>query len=234
MMKGIAIIPARGGSKGIKNKNIIDVMGKPLIAYTIEPAIKAMKDGLIKDVIVSTDSEEIAEIARESGANVPCLRPPSIAGDKAKMPDAILHMLEYSQSMGIEMDSVMVLQPTSPLRTYEDIRTSVELYDSNSAQSLISCYPDETIAATIMYRLERGFAIPLSENHNKGIRRQDHERLYIRNGAIYITAISYLKANRRMISENPLMYQMPKSRSVNLDTEEDLRLLLAMMQIGIH
>ena len=231
-MNSIAVIPARGGSKGIKNKNIIDVMGKPLIAHTIEPAIKAMNDGLIKDVMVSSDSEEIAQIAREYGANIPCLRPASIAGDKAKTPDAILHMVEYVQSMGIGIDSVMVLQPTSPLRTYEDIRSSVELYDSNSAQSLISCYPDETIAATIMYRLEGGIAIPLSKNHNKGVRRQDHERLYIRNGAIYITAVPYLKANRRVISENPLMYQMPKSRSVNLDTEEDLRLLLAMMQIG--
>lgn len=233
-MNGIAIIPARGGSKGIKNKNIIDIMGKPLIVHTIEPAIKAMKNGLIKDVMVSTDSEEIAQIARESGANIPCLRPVNIAGDKAKTADAILHMVEFSLSMGIEMESVIVLQPTSPLRTYEDIRASIELYDSNSEQSLISCYPDETIAATIMYRFEGGMAIPLNKHHNKGVRRQDHQRLYIRNGAIYITAVSYLKANRRLISENPLMYQMPKSRSVNLDTEEDLRLLLAMVQSGTH
>ena len=201
---------------------------KPVKVHTIKRKNKVVT--AVSNLPLST--EEIAQIAREYGANIPCLRPASIAGDKAKTPDAILHMVEYVQSMGIGIDSVMVLQPTSPLRTYEDIRSSVELYDSNSAQSLISCYPDETIAATIMYRLEGGIAIPLSKNHNKGVRRQDHERLYIRNGAIYITAVPYLKANRRVISENPLMYQMPKSRSVNLDTEEDLRLLLAMMQIG--
>lgn len=229
-MNGIAIIPARGGSKGVKNKNIIDVMGKPLIAYTIEPALRAVEEGLIDDVVVSTDSEKIARVAREAGASVPCMRPAEIAGDKAKTPDAILHMVEHCEAMGVAMDSVMVLQPTSPLRTCDDIRESVELWDRNSALSLISCYPDETLALTIMYRREGDAAAPLSDMHNKGVRRQDHETLYIRNGAVYITAVSYLKANRRVISENPLMYPMPKSRSVNLDTEEDLKLLLAMMR----
>jgi CMP-N-acetylneuraminic acid synthetase len=229
-MNGIAVIPARGGSKGIKNKNIIDIMGKPLIAYTIDPALKAKQDGMIDDVVVSTDSEKIAEIARSFGASVPCLRPAAISGDKAKTPDAVLHMVEYCQSQGMDMESVMLLQPTSPLRAYEDIQAAVELYDNNNADSLISCYLEETITDIIMYRRDGSRAVPLNAKHNKGVRRQEHEKLYIRNGAIYITAISYLKDNHRSISENPLMYEMPKSRSVNLDTKEDLKLLIAMMQ----
>ena len=228
-MKGIAVIPARGGSKGIKDKNIIDLLGKPLIAYTIEPALRLKAEGFIQDVAVSTDSPQIAKVSSELGASIPYLRPSEIAGDKTKTPLAIIHMADFCESQGIEMESVLVLQPTSPLRTFENILEAVELYDGSDADSLISCYLDETMTDCIMYRKNGLKAVPLNPDHNKGVRRQEHERLYIRNGAIYITRVSYLRASGRVIAEEPLLYEMPKSRSVNIDTEEDLKLVRNIM-----
>src|SRR5690349_16860091 len=111
-MRILTIIPARGGSKGIPKKNIIDVSGKPLIAYTIEPAMEILGAGSIDEVIVSTDSDEIAEVARSFGANVPFLRPEDISGDKAKSIEFIVHALDYFEQQGKSFDAVLLLQPT--------------------------------------------------------------------------------------------------------------------------
>ena len=221
-MKILAIIPARCGSKGIPFKNVIDVCGKPLIQYTIDIALKLKFENLIDEVIVSTDCDDIVNISKKLGANVPFLRPDSIAGDKAKSIDYILHSLEYFEKININYDAVIVLQPTSPLKTYDNLVESINIFQNNINDSLISTYKEETINDLIMYHKDGDIATPLDKGHNQGVRRQDHGAVYIRNGAIYITKVDYIKKEEKIISDLPLMYEMSKNSSINIDTFEDL------------
>lgn len=197
-MKFLVIIPARCGSKGIKDKNIIDICGKPLIAYSIEPAIKLLNDRLVSEVIVSTDCEKIAKIANSYGANIPFLRPASIAGDRAKSIDFILHAIEFYENKNISFDAVLLLQPTSPLRTYDELKSAISNFKEAKCDSLISCYKEEYINDLVMYKKNNlGFLEPLNINHNKGVRRQEHGAIHIRNGSIYITTVKYLKISKK-------------------------------------
>lgn len=221
----LVIIPARGGSRGIKNKNIANVCNKPLIAYTIGPALRIKKNGLADEVIVSTDSPKIADITRKSGVNVPFLRPKKISGNKAKSIEFALHAIKHFEKKGIFYDCVVILQPTSPLRQYRDIKEAIKLYLKNKNESLISAYFEEEIDETKLYHKEKKSGIPLSFNHNKGARRQELKKLFIRNGAIYISSVKYIKKYRRIISNTPLLFEMPKSRSLNINTQEDLKTL---------
>lgn len=222
MPKRIAIITARGGSKGIPNKNITLINGQPLIYYTIQPAIELKKEGIIDHVIVSTDSIQIAEISSDMGAEVPFQRPEHLSDDHAKSIDVMLHTLDYFKSNGKEFDYSILLQPTSPLRTKEDIVNSIELFDFYHSQSLISCYLEEHKYTYLKYG---AFGEPCDDRHNLGMRRQDHTDLYVRNGAIYITDIKYLVSERRIISDKPLLYEMPRDRSIDINTYDDLKLV---------
>ena len=225
-MKILAIIPARGGSKGIPNKNIIEIKELPLIAHTIIPTLPLVKEGVISKLIVSTDSIEIGQIAEKFGAEFPFIRPDDISGDKAKSIDLINHALAFYQSKGDYFEAVLLLQPTSPLRTTEDLRTAIELFCESSNDSLISAYEEEYINDLVMYKkaTDGKTSIPLNTNHNKGVRRQDHGAIFVRNGCIYITRIELLMKNL-IIGEQPLLYIMPKSKSINLDTIEDIEIL---------
>ena len=224
-MRYLCIIPARCNSKSIPFKNIVDLCNKPLIAYTIEAVLELKIKNLISDFIVSTDCKEIADVAKNYGAEVPFLRPKKIAEDKAKSVDYVLNSINYYEGIGIKFDAVLILQPTSPLKSFKDIEKSIEIFNKNEKDSLISAYREETINKMIMYRKENDVAIPLNNEHNKGIRRQDYGSVYIRNGAIYITSVEYLKKERKIISDIPLIYEMSKKRSINIDTYEDLELV---------
>lgn len=222
-MRILCIIPARGGSKGIPHKNIVDVNGKPLIYYTIKPALEVKKRGYIDEVIVSTEDETIARIARELGVNVPFMRPVELAGDKSKSIDCVLHALAYFEEKGEKYDAVLLLQITSPLRTAENIIEAIELFKMRENISLVSCYKEESVSIFNSYEIDNeGYGIPKNNNHNKGIRRQDIPSMYVRNGAIYITKTNYLKTDRLIISEKPLLYIMPIEQSINIDTVADL------------
>ena len=229
-MKVLCIIPARGGSKGIPKKNIIDVNGKPLIAYSIEPAIEAQKLGIIDKVIVSTDSEEIANISLKYGAEIPFLRPSEISGDKAKSVEFIMHALDFYSKQGVNYDTVLLLQPTSPLRTLNDLLASLNLYKEAENDSLISAYEEEYINDLVIYRMDEDgkTSIPVNHLHNKGVRRQEHGSLYVRNGCIYISSAELI-GKGYVIGETPLLYIMEKNKSVNVDTMEDLELLRKLL-----
>ena len=229
LKKGLIIIPARGGSKGIKNKNVINICGKPLIFYTINPALKIKENGLINEVIVSTDSKKIANISKKLDVSVPFLRPKNISGDKAKSIDFMLHAINYFEKKGISYDYIVLLQPTSPLRGYEDIKGAVSLYLKNKSDSLISVCKEERVDETELYYKKNDVGIPLSVNHNKGIRRQELKELFIRNAAIYITSVKYLKKNKRVISDNPLIFEMSEKRSIDIDTKKDLENLRKLL-----
>ena len=228
-MKILAIIPARGGSKQIKNKNIVEVAGRPLLYYTAAPALELLRENIISEMIVSTDSDAIAEIGRQLGVNVPFLRPEKLASDTAPSIGYALHAIDFFEREGKTFEAVLVLQPTSPLRTFQDIKKAIQLFCSHCSDSLISAYRDETINELIMYRTKDNLAIPLNDKHNQGIRRQDHGSIYIRNGAIYLVRTEFLKKTEKLISDRPLLYEMPKSRSINVDTHEDLKFVTKLL-----
>tara|TARA_B100001059_G_scaffold236316_2_gene286174 strand:+ start:1000 stop:1686 length:687 start_codon:yes stop_codon:yes gene_type:complete len=224
-MKFLVIIPARGGSKGIPNKNIIDVCGKPLIQYTIDSALKLKESKLVERVIVSTDCHKIADISESLGAEIPFLRPSSISNDSSKTIDSIIHALSHYEKLGFFYDAVIILQPTSPLRNYEDLMNSLDFFIAQPCDSLISAYKEETINRLIMYHKNGDIAHPLDKNHNVGVRRQEHDSVYIRNGAIYITKTDYIKKSNKIIATTPLLFEMSKTNSINIDSYSDLEYL---------
>ncbi len=222
----LAIIPARGGSKGIPGKNTLSVGGKPMIAHTIGPALQALQEGAVQELIVSTDDEGIAAIARQWGAPVPFLRPPSLAGDRSRSIDYVLHALDYfAAERGQAFDAVLILQPTSPLRRAEHIVEAVAQFRSATEPSLISCFQEPSLLPTILYFHEEGHAVPLAAQHNTGSARQDVSPLYVRNGAIYLCDVDYLRQHGKLVSDRPLLFEMSKAQSVNLDSAEDLETL---------
>jgi len=224
-MKILTIIPARCGSKGIKDKNIIDICKKPLIIYTIEVANELKKENLVDEVIVSTDCNKIANIAKEYGVNVPFFRPKKISGDKAKSIEFILHAIEFFEIQNRFFDAILLLQPTSPIRTLKLLKDAINTFKKGNEPSLISVYKEEYINELVMYNINNNKLNPLNPNHNKGIRRQEHKEIYIRNGSIYLTKVIFLKQKKLIISDNPLFIKMNKSDSINIDTIEDIKLL---------
>ena len=228
--KYLGVIPARIGSKGIPKKNIKLLNGKPLIAYTIEAALQAINDGVLDRCVVSTDSEEIAEISREYGADVPFLRPDYLGGDTIKSVDVILHALSFLEERGESYDAVITLQPTSPLRRGDDLEEGIRMYDDNDRDSLIAVYEDIKANGFNYYRMGEGH-IGLAEHkeHNTGIRRQEMKPMYVRNGALYISSIDLLKERKLIIGDTPLLYVMPKERSTDVDSMLDFEYIEFLM-----
>lgn len=224
-MRILTIIPARCGSKGIPLKNIQDVCGKPLISYSIEQGLQLKRNKLVEEVLVSTDCDEIAKTAKEYGASVPFLRPNEISTDNSKTIDLIHHALDYYLNIGLEFDSVLLLQPTSPLRSSKVLNQAIKLFKENNNDSLISVFREEYINDLVIYSYNGKTLVPKDKNHNTGIRRQDHSSNYVRNGAIYITRVDFLRNHSKIISDSPLMVLMKKSDSINIDTKEDLIIL---------
>lgn len=216
-MKNIAIIPARSGSKGLKDKNIKLLNGKPLIVYTIEAAINSE---VFDNIIVSTDSEKYAEISKNSGANVPFLRPDYLSDDKATSTDVIIHALESLKNIGQEYDNFMLLQPTSPLRTYEDIINSVKIMIEKKANAVISVCESEhspLYVNTLDKTLSMEGFLP------KGIstRRQDLPKHYRINGAIYLCKIDYFLKYRDFYKDGSYAYIMENINSIDIDNQLD-------------
>jgi CMP-N,N'-diacetyllegionaminic acid synthase len=223
--KILCIIPARSGSKGIKNKNIIEVGGHPLLSLTIKDACELKLHNLVDVVIVSTDCNKIASIAQKYGASVPFLRPKRISGDKAKSTDLILHALDYFKKEGKFFDAVLLMQPTSPLRGLDILAKAIKKFEKSGADSLISCYKEEYVNDLVMYHKKNDLLQPLNKDHNLGVRRQDHGEVYVRNGSIYIVKTSYLIKTNKIISDKPILIEMSKSDSINIDTVEDFNIL---------
>jgi len=218
MEKILAFIPARAGSKGIKNKNIRELAGKPLIAHTINEAIKS---NLFNDIIVSTDSEEIADIARGYGASVPFLRPRELALDDSPTIDAIFHCLDYMQSKGKKYDVIMLLQPTSPLRKFYHIKDAYKLFNEKQADFTVSvceCEHSPLWTSTI----DKDLRIDnFMREEFKNVRRQDLPKHYRLNGAIYIAKVDRMIEERSFLGKNNYAYIMNKLSSVDIDTKED-------------
>lgn len=217
-MKTLGLIPARSGSKSVPNKNIVMLCGRPLIAYTLEAAARASH---LDRCIVSTDAEEIAAVCRAHGGEVPFLRPKELAADDTPTLPVVLHALE---TLGESYDAVMVLQPTSPLRTSQDIDAAISLLDANPvADSVISVVKVGDHHPARMKYLEDGYLVdPSFAEAHEGQRRQDLLPLYLRNGAIYLTRTRVLLDQKTFKGRRSLAYVMPEERSVNIDGPFDL------------
>ncbi|MCC7573098.1 MAG: acylneuraminate cytidylyltransferase family protein [Candidatus Methanofastidiosum sp.] len=216
----IAIIPARGGSKGVPNKNIKLFCGVPLIVYTIRAAKLAES---VSRIIVSTDSDQIAEIVRREGAEIPFMRPNHLASDTALALDTYIYTCErLMETEGIEIESFMVLQPTSPLRTQEDIDEAYKIFKQNDADSIISVSEALHPPAWFRYIDESG-RLRAYDNLIKGDvkNRQDYLQAFIPNGAIFIFKYLFLKNTRSYYSNKTYPYIMPPERSIDIDNPID-------------
>ncbi len=218
--KILGIIPARGGSKGVKNKNIRLLDGKPLISYTIEAALGSK---LLDEFIVSTDSEEIKRTAVLAGAKVPFLRPKEISGDKSSSVQVVEHALDwFKKEQNRLFDYIVLLQPTTPLRTASDIDSAIDIIvNSQNSNCLISCCDASHVHPSIMY-LEQHGVLSKYDKSAKMKRRQEFEPVYLRNGALYIVKVSYFDNENRLVDDKPLSYMMPRQQSINIDEEIDL------------
>jgi CMP-N-acetylneuraminic acid synthetase len=226
----LAIIPARGGSKGIQRKNLVDVCGKPLIAWSIETGNELVRIGAVARSIVSTDDAEIADVARQWNADVPFMRPAELATDTAKSIDYVLHALDTLKLQDGDYDAVMLLQPTAPIRNAGAISEAVMRFRNGQSGSLISCYQEDYINDLVMYVDDgSGYLTPRNPNHNKGVRRQEHGPVMVRNGAVYITRSSYIRDTGRLVCDRPMLMRMRKVDSVDLDAPDDLEILRAIM-----
>ena len=208
----VAMIPARGGSKGILKKNIKKLNNLPLIRYTVEAALKS--EG-INRVIVSTDSGEIAAEAVKLGAEVPFLRPAELATDDSPTIDSVWHFLD----MVPNASTIVLLQPTSPFRSSADIESCLGVHFSSGCKSVVSvCESSKHPAWMYSLRFD-GTLCKFSEIDAS--RRQDLQKVYCLNGAIYIASAAQLRSERTFITSSTLGYAMPRERSLDLDTPLD-------------
>lgn len=225
----IAVVPARGGSKGVVRKNLRDVGGVPLVGHAVRAGRGATS---LAACIVSTDDAEIADVARAHGGSVPFMRPAALAEDATPTAPVLRHAVEwYEGEHGCQVLAVVTLQPTTPLRNGTDIDSAVALFLASQphADSLISvCEAGEHHPLTL-YFADGGYLDPLLKGLNPTTRRQDFPPVYWRNGAIYITRRDLLFSHGRVVSDRPLSYQMPKLRSANIDEPFDLELAELML-----
>lgn len=214
----LAVIPARGGSKGVPGKNIKELAGKPMIAYTIEAAIKSE---IFDKIVVSTDSQEIAEIALKYGAEVPFIRPAEISGDLVSSDDVVLHALQYYESQGLIHDEVCKLQPTSPLRNAEHIKSAYGLFKEKKADYLVSvceCEHSPLWAGTIGADLRLDNFI--SEEVKRAC-RQDMPTYYRLNGAIYMGKTACFYNSKNFLGKNSIAFIMKQEESIDIDSQLD-------------
>ncbi|WP_026803574.1 acylneuraminate cytidylyltransferase family protein [Aliarcobacter lanthieri] len=213
--KVLAIIPARGGSKGLPKKNIIDLAGKPLIAWTIEASLSSK---YITKTIVSSDSDEILEVSKQYGSFI-LKRPIEFASDTSSSEVVVKHAME---SMEEKFDYVILLQPTSPLRDTKDIDSAFEKFFSLDATALISvCEYDNKILKAFKEN-EFGYIEGISNNKYPFMRRQDLPKTYMSNGAIYIIKVDEFLENNSFFTDKTISFIMDEIKSLDIDTKEDL------------
>lgn len=226
-MRILAIIPARGGSKGVPRKNIRPLAGRPLIAYSIAAAQAAQR---LDRLVVSTDDAEIAEVSRSFGAELR-MRPAALAADDTPTRQVLQHVVEELARDGYRPDAVMTLQPTSPLRTARHIDEAAALFEANpAADSLVSCIdvPHIFHPRSVMRKDTAGYLVPYLDDRQP-TRRQDKEPVFARNGAaVYITRTARL--GDYVFGGRLLAFMMDAASSIDIDTLEDFEAAERILQ----
>ena len=224
-MKPVFVIPARGGSKGIPGKNIKPLCGKPLIAYSVEVARQLADD---RDICVTTDDERIAQVVKNMGLDVPFMRPDYLATDGCGTYEVLLHAVKFYEELGRDYDTLVLLQPTSPMRTAEDVQAAIDAYTPDidmvvtvteaASNPYYNCYETD----------ENGF-LHISKGDGCYTRRQDAPKAWEYNGAVYVINIESLKKCPLGSFRRRKMVEMSRERSVDLDTPLDWMVAEAIM-----
>ncbi len=218
-MKPLYIIPARGGSKGIPRKNIKELCGRPSIAYTVDAAIEARKR-LGGHILLSTDDAETAGIVRGLGIEVEYMRPAELAGDTSGSREVMLHAMDWAESQGIEYDCVVLLQPTSPFRTADDIVACTQLLEPGIDMAVSVCEAADNPYFNIFETDADGY-LHISKGDGKLTRRQDAPKAWVYNGAVYAINPASLRAMPMGMFGHRVPSVMPRERSIDIDGPAD-------------
>ena len=230
--KVLAVIPARGGSKGLPGKNIRPLCGKPVIAWTIEQALACP---LIDEVFVSTDSAEIAQVSEQYGVSVPCLRPAELATDSATSVDVLLHALAFFKGRSQTFDYIIMLEPTSPLRKKKDITNALGMLDAHpQAESIVGVCRAEGQHPAFLVSLFDGFIKPYGRDFQEGIipvlRRQEIGNVYFFEGSLYISSVKSFLDKKSFYRPDTIPYIVEKWQSFEIDDIYDFTIIESLMQ----
>lgn len=218
-MNVLAIVPARGGSKGLPGKNIRPLLGKPLLAYAAEAARAC---GVVDRVVLSTDSEEIAAVGRQVGLEVPFLRPAALAQDDTPMLPVVEHVVSTLTQGGWEPEIVVILQPTSPLRTAAHVRDAVRLLGQSGADSVVTVNElPRHLSPDYVMRVEDDRLVPFLPEGARVTRRQDARPAYVREGTVYCLWRKTLADHHSIYGANCRPLVIPAGESLTIDTADD-------------
>lgn len=225
MIKGrriLAVVLARGGSKGLPGKNLMPLGGRPMVAWSV---IAAGESRLVDRAIVSTDDPAIADAARAAGGEVPFMRPAALASDEATVHEAMIHALDQ---LGQPFDYVAALQATSPLRTGADIDGAIEACDSAGAATCISVVPAPKSIYWSFAIADTGRLAPVLDSQWQTRRRQELPAVYQPNGAVYVARVDWYRQNLTFVDRDTVPYVMPPERSLEVDSPLDMTLIRAL------
>jgi CMP-N-acetylneuraminic acid synthetase len=228
----LALITARVGSKGLPGKNTHLFCGKPLIGWTIEQALGSK---YIDKVLVTTDGEEIAQISREYGAEVPFMRPANLASDGAQTIDVLLHAINFLEAASDQYDILVLLEPTSPLRECSDIDGSIELCVSQVKDvSVVSVFSVENAHPSFMFEIEGSYLRPTLNKSPTGVRRQDLQReYYCIEGCVYVSPVEMLKVEKSFYHKQTMPWLVDRYKAIEIDELSDLIMAQALMTAKI-
>ena len=211
----LAIIPARGGSKGLPGKNIKNLNGKPLIAWTIETA---MHSDFLDEVMVTSDDSEIIEVSTKYGAKAPFIRPSELALDATPSIDVVFHCIDYYEGVGKKFDYIVLLEPTSPLREKDDIDNMIRKIASNPQFDSIISIGEVGLHPSIMKRIEKdGNLSPFCRELKRTTRRQDNEKAYFPFGVAYIAKTASLQNEKTFYTEKSTYYMITRTQCYEID-----------------
>lgn len=234
MYKGkkiLAIIPARGGSKGLPDKNIKPLLGKPLIGWTIE---QAQNSGYIDDIFVSTDSESITRVAQSFGVSVPELRPSGLSLDASPSSEFIIYTIDLLKKQGKEFEYFILLEPTSPLRDVSDIDSSIEqLLNNPNVESLVGVSEVMDSHPDFLTKVENGILKPYKDSLQT-LRRQELEKLYFFEGSVYLSKCDTFMKRKTFYHDNTMAYIVPKWKSYEVDDIIDFVIIESLMKLKLE
>jgi N-acylneuraminate cytidylyltransferase len=230
-MKLLALLPARGGSKRLPGKNVRFLGGKPLITWSLD-VVKGLPE--IADILVTTDDEQIAQIARAWGAMVPWLRPAALATDEATSADACIHALDWYESVHGPVDGILLLQPTSPFRGRANVIRGIDLFRSHQQRRVVAISPAESHPMWC-FKLEGERALPFIEGKGLQTRSQDLPPAYVVNGALYLISPQDLRGSGSFYSPDMVPMTIENSaQSIDIDTERDWKVAEAILAEGLE
>lgn len=226
--KVLALIPARGGSKGLPRKNLRSLCGRPLIQWSIDIALACNE---IDAVVVSTDDKQIAEVAAAAGAELPFLRPSTLSGDTTSSIEVIIHALDFLENNGRTFDIVLLLEPTSPLREVTDIQLALQRMVDNESAAIVSvCRAGSTHPAFIFRTTSHGRLKPFLSSLPTGLRRQEIETMFYLDGTLYASTVKALQEQRSFYHDDTLAYEVSKWKALEIDDMDDFQMVEAIVK----